>query len=68
MELGPQQGEIDKICRAIGNVLDTLNPIRNNASIAHPNEQLLGLNEAIFVVNSAHTILHYLNSKIATST
>lgn len=61
--VGARQADIDRIFRAISNVLDTLNSLRNRASIAHPNEELLGEDEAMFVINSARTILHYLNSK-----
>ncbi len=60
---GPRQADIDRIVRAISNVLDTLNPLRNKASVAHPNPDLLEDDEAMFVINSARTILHYLNSK-----
>lgn len=60
---GPKQAYIDRIFRAISNVFDTLNPLRNKASVAHPNEELLEEDEAMFVINSARTILHYLNSK-----
>lgn len=62
---GPRQGDIDRIFRAISNVLDTLNPLRNKASVAHPNKELLEEDEAMFVINSARTILHYLNSKLS---
>jgi hypothetical protein len=60
---GSQQADVSRILRAISNVLDTLNPLRNKASVAHPNQNLLEEDEAMFVINSARTILHYLNSK-----
>jgi hypothetical protein len=44
--------------------MDALNPIRNNASIAHPNQDLLEKEEALLVINVARTLLHYLDSKI----
>jgi hypothetical protein len=43
--------------------MDALNPIRNTASVAHPNADLLKKDEAMLVVNSARTLLHYLNAK-----
>ena len=60
---GARQEEIDQIIRSFSNVLDKLNPIRNKASVAHPNDQILEKDEALFVINAAQTILHYLNSK-----
>lgn len=59
----PRQGDIDKILRTISNILDALNPIRNHASVAHANEELLHEDEAMFVINCANTILYYLNAK-----
>lgn len=63
--LGPRAGEIEKILRAFRSVLDTLNPLRNRASVAHPNETLLDEDEAMLVINAARTFLHYLNAKVA---
>ena len=52
-----------RILNSIANILDALNTIRNKSSIAHPNPNLLGEDESMFVINSAQTILSYLNSK-----
>jgi hypothetical protein len=41
----------------------SLNPIRNNASVAHPNEELLNKEEAMLVINVTRTLLHYLDAK-----
>jgi hypothetical protein len=60
---GPRQGDIDQIINSFSNTLDKLNPIRNKASLSHPNEELLMEDEAMFVVNSAQTVLNYLNRK-----
>ena len=57
--------DIDKIVNSMANIFDALNPIRNNASVAHPNEFLLDEPEAILVINSVQTLLHYLNSKFS---
>jgi hypothetical protein len=35
------------------------------ASLAHPNECLIGEPEAMLVVNATRTILHYLDAKLA---
>ncbi len=60
---GPRQNDIDQIISSFSNTLDKLNPIRNKASLSHPNEELLEDDEAMFVVNSAQTVLNYLNRK-----
>lgn len=61
---GSRHDDIIKILRAISNILDALNPLRNKGSVAHPNENLLGEDEAMLVINSSQTILHYLNAKL----
>lgn len=60
---GTRQDDIDQIINSFSNTLDKLNPIRNKASLSHPNEELLEEDEAMFVVNSAQTVLNYLNRK-----
>ncbi len=60
---GTRQEDIDQIINSFSNTLDKLNPIRNKASLSHPNEELLQEDEAMFVVNSAQTVLNYLNRK-----
>ncbi|MEZ7505424.1 abortive infection family protein [Flavobacterium sp. Arc2] len=60
---GHRQNDIDQIISSFSNTLDKLNPIRNKASLSHPNEELLEEDEAMFVINSAQTVLNYLNRK-----
>jgi hypothetical protein len=43
-----------------------LNPVRNNASVAHPNEDLLGHEEAELVINVGRSLLSYLDAKLGT--
>ncbi|HUR54843.1 MAG TPA: abortive infection family protein [Gemmataceae bacterium] len=62
---GPRAEEITKICRAMGVVMDSLNPIRNHASVAHPNKELLEEPEAMLVINTTRTIIHYPETKLA---
>jgi hypothetical protein len=64
-DLGPREQDITKILNAFGSVLDALNPVRNNASVAHPNRDLLGREEAQLVVNAGRTLLTYLDSKLS---
>ena len=49
----------------MASILDSLSPIRNRASIAHPNQELLAEPEAMLVVNTVRTLLNYLNAKFA---
>lgn len=53
----------DHILKSMANILDKLNPLRNNASLAHPNPVLLNPDEAMLVINTVNTLLGYLNSK-----
>lgn len=61
---GTRKEDIDKITKALSTIIDVLQPIRNKASLAHPNE-LLQKPEAMLVVNSTRTVLQYLDNKIA---
>lgn len=60
----PPGVEADKILRAMAQIVDVLNPVRNHKSMAHPNEDLLEEPEAMLAVNAVRTLLHYLNSKL----
>jgi hypothetical protein len=64
-DLGPKEPEIGRVLQALGTVLDALNPIRNTASVAHPNEALLGEEEARLVINVGRAILCYLDAKLS---
>jgi len=59
--------EVNRIVQAIATILDALNPIRNRASIAHPNENLIEEPEAMLVINAVRTLLHYLDARIGHS-
>lgn len=55
---------INQIVNAIGKLLENLNEIRNNKSYTHPNEEIIGEEEAKLVINLFRSILHYIDSKI----
>jgi hypothetical protein len=38
---GPRSDDIEQVFRALATILNALNPVRNRASVAHPNENLL---------------------------
>ena len=61
---GARASDTDRIVRAMATILDALDPIRNRASLAHPNEAVLDEPEAMLVINSIRTLLHYLNAKL----
>lgn len=63
--LGPRASDIQQIIRSLSAVIGVLNPLRNKASVAHPNPQLLDEPEAMLVINAARTILHYLDTKLS---
>jgi len=63
-DVGPRSEEMTRIVRSMANILDALNPVRNSASGAHPNEQSVGEPEARLVINTVHTLLNYLEAKL----
>lgn len=63
--LGEHDGEIGRILSAFASVLDALNTLRNQGSVAHPNEDLVDTAEGILVVNVVRTMFHYLNQKLS---
>ncbi|MBI2750990.1 MAG: abortive infection family protein [Burkholderiales bacterium] len=58
-----QQTELDKILRSLASIVEALNPLRNQASVAHPNPQLLEEPEAMLVINSVRSLMHYINAR-----
>ncbi|WP_138091045.1 abortive infection family protein [Halalkalibacterium halodurans] len=62
----PYVTPVNQMLTSIGKLLENLNEIRNNRSMAHPNEEFLPEEEAQFVINSARIILKYIDSKVKT--
>lgn len=56
--------DIDRLLQSFAGILDSLNPIRNHASMAHPNENTLEKDEALLVINVVRTLLRYLDAKL----
>lgn len=56
--------ESKKLLGALASMIDTINTLRNRASIAHPNDNILEEAEAVLAINCTRTILHYLDSKL----
>lgn len=61
---GPRANDITKLLRSISAILDALSPVRNRASAAHPNPELLEPPEATLVVNLVRSLLHYINMRV----
>lgn len=55
--------EIRRLIQAVSGIIDSLNTIRNRASVAHPNENILNEAEAVLAINCARTILHYIDAR-----
>jgi hypothetical protein len=62
---GPRALEVDKVLNSCANILDALGPLRNRASVAHPNAALLGEDEARLVFNLVRALLTFLDAKLA---
>lgn len=62
--LGPQDQDIARVLLGFASVVDALNTVRNNASVAHPNQELLGEAEALLMVNAVRTLFHYVRTKV----
>ncbi len=62
---GPRADDVERMANAMATVMDALNPVRNMASAAHPNERL-SEPEAMLVVNAVRTILYYVDSRLRT--
>ena len=64
---GHRAQDIERVLNALSSILDALNPIRNRASVAHPNPVLLDETDARLVINASRTIFHYLEAKVNAS-
>ncbi|HEX8411818.1 MAG TPA: abortive infection family protein [Thermoanaerobaculia bacterium] len=62
--LGTRVQEISTVLNSAGAILDALNPVRNKASVAHPNPDLLEHDEAVLVIDIARSLMRYLDSKL----
>lgn len=63
----PRATDIDRVFKSMAAIVDALNPVRNRASGAHPNELVLEEPEAMLIINSVNTLLHYLDARLRQS-
>ena len=66
-DLGPRPDDVEKILNSIGTISDAMLPIRNQASGAHANLNLLDDAEAWLVIGATRTLLEYLDAKLSPS-
>lgn len=67
VDLGSRPQELTAILNALGTIAGALDPIRNNASPAHANLDLLGEPEAFLVINTVRALYFYLDAKLGES-
>lgn len=56
--------DVDKILRTASAIVDAVNTIRNRASLGHPNDELLGEDEAWLCVDAMRSLLEYVDRKL----
>lgn len=61
---GLRRQDVTTVLRSTAAILDSFQPIRNQASLAHPNP-VLDEPEAFLMINAARTLFHYLDKKLA---
>jgi hypothetical protein len=67
-DLGPRSDDIRRMIRTSASMVDALGTLRNQASLAHPNEEVLGHDEALLVINLTRSLLRFLDAKISGKT
>jgi hypothetical protein len=63
----PHDDEAKRVFGSMATALDSLNTIRNRATLAHPNELLLDSAEAMLYINLSRAVLGYIETKIRKS-
>ena len=63
-DLGAHADHIDRILKSFASAVDSLNTLRNHASVAHPNAVLLDREEAYLYVNAVRTLMAYIDTKV----
>jgi hypothetical protein len=61
---GTHADAIKKVANGMASALDGINTLRNQASAAHPNEELLDDVDATLAFNATRTILNYVLGKV----
>lgn len=64
LQAHPPGAEADRLFGGVAQIIDSLNPIRNHQSMAHPNQGLLEEPEAMLVADAVYSLLRYLDRKL----
>ena len=56
----PGARDVERILGAMATIVDALNPVRNRASVAHPNDELLDVSSAAQSVSMVKAALDFL--------
>lgn len=62
---GTRTQDVKRILRTAAAIVDAMGTIRNQASLAHPNEALLDNDEALLVINIARSLMRFLDAKLS---
>lgn len=62
---GQHEEAATRILQSLSNVVDSLNPLRNRGSLAHPTDQLASHDEAVLAINATRTVIQYLDAKFS---
>jgi hypothetical protein len=63
-EIVAHDEEAKRVIGTLSTALDSLNTIRNRATLAHPNDLLLEGPEAMLYINLSRAVLGYVDSKL----
>lgn len=63
-DLGSYDKDLVRVLHGFANTIDAINSLRNNGSVAHPSEDLLGEPEAHLAANATRTIFNYIRAKV----
>lgn len=61
-----QQAAMKNILSSAATLLEQLDPIRNRATLAHANEELISHDEALLVINLVRSLMQYFDAKLRT--
>ncbi|WP_082814760.1 abortive infection family protein [Collimonas fungivorans] len=61
---GPRSNEVGMVFKGAATIIEAVNTLRNNASVAHPNEEVMPQAEAMFLINLIRSLLHFIEMKV----
>lgn len=64
VNLGPRADDVRKVLKGAAAIVDAIGTLRNRASLAHPNEELLDRDAALLAINVGRSLLGFLEAKL----